>query len=197
MRKTLRLDLWKWLAVDRCRRRLARLVFRRAASAPAERYRHPHAVGAGRRAFPISKSFIRQAAHPLWRICVFVLMQTGLSANAERAALYRAVQGAGNLGAGGACRAADRPRRLGGRAVRPDRLGCRVGLGAVDQPGGVSRRRFAQPLAQPHADRADGADDRVRLLGGDGGGTQPARTRENVPWKDAALSVRGAVFSAR
>lgn len=29
------------------------------------------------------KSFVRQAAHPLWRICVFLLMQTGLTAQAS------------------------------------------------------------------------------------------------------------------
>jgi hypothetical protein len=39
---------------------------------------------------------------PVWRICVFLLSADGAHGASKRGGLYRALQGAGNLGAGGA-----------------------------------------------------------------------------------------------
>ena len=79
MRKPLRLDLWKWLAVA-LSAALGALIFAALLGRPQSDIAI-HTLWAGQATLADWKSFIRQAAHPLWRICVFVLMQTGLSAN--------------------------------------------------------------------------------------------------------------------
>jgi hypothetical protein len=81
MIRTRRFDWTKWLAVA-LMAALGAWVFHallwRAQSDIAI-----HTLWAQQASLSDLKSFIRQAAHPLWRICVFILMQTGLSANAS------------------------------------------------------------------------------------------------------------------
>jgi hypothetical protein len=79
MRKTLRPDLWKWLAVA-LSAALGALIFAALLKRPQSDIAI-HTLWAGQATLADWKSFIRQAAHPLWRICVFALMQTGLSAD--------------------------------------------------------------------------------------------------------------------
>jgi len=79
MKKTLRLDLWKWLAVALATA-LGALIFAALLGRPQSDIAI-HTLWAGQATLSDWKSFIRQAAHPLWRVCVFILMQTGLSAD--------------------------------------------------------------------------------------------------------------------
>ncbi len=79
MKRAQRFDLWKWLAVA-LMTALGIWVFGALAQRPQSDIAI-HTLWAQQASLADLKSFIRQAAHPLWRICVFLLMQTGLSAS--------------------------------------------------------------------------------------------------------------------
>jgi len=79
MKRTERLDVWKWLAVV-LMTVLSAFVLNALLGRPQTDIAI-HTLWAQQASLADLKSFIRQAAHPLWRICVFILMQTGLSAS--------------------------------------------------------------------------------------------------------------------
>ena len=81
MEKLKRLDPYKWLAVA-LMTALGAVVFYALLQRPQSDIAI-HTLWAEQASLADPKSFIRQAAHPLWRICVFILMQTGLSAQAS------------------------------------------------------------------------------------------------------------------
>lgn len=81
MERIKRFDLWRLLAVA-LSAALGALVFHALLLRPQSDIAI-HTLWAQQATLADLKSFVRQAAHPLWRICVFILMQTGLSANAS------------------------------------------------------------------------------------------------------------------
>jgi hypothetical protein len=81
MKRTQRIDLWKWFAIA-LSASLGALVFHALLQRPQSDIAI-HTLWAQQATLADLKSFVRQAAHPLWRICVFLLMQTGLSSNAS------------------------------------------------------------------------------------------------------------------
>jgi hypothetical protein len=81
MTRTKRPDPYKWLAVA-LMTALGAIVFAALVQRPQSDIAI-HTLWAEQASLSDLKSFVRQAAHPLWRICVFILMQTGLSAQAS------------------------------------------------------------------------------------------------------------------
>ncbi|HPF87273.1 MAG TPA: hypothetical protein PK537_04365 [Candidatus Limiplasma sp.] len=79
MKRIQRIDWWQWLAVAGITV-LSAFIFH-ALLLREQSDIAIHTLWAGQATLSDPKSFIRQAAHPMWRICVFLLMQTGLSAN--------------------------------------------------------------------------------------------------------------------
>ncbi len=88
MEKRNRLDLWIWLA-GIASAALAAAVFSALLGRPQSDIAI-HTLWAGQASLADLKSFIRQAAHPLWRVCVFVITQTGLTVN-QSALLFTAL----------------------------------------------------------------------------------------------------------
>jgi len=78
MERNHRFEVWKWLAAL-LMSVLAAFVFYALLQRPQSDIAI-HTLWASQATLADLKSFIRQAAHPLWRVCVFLLMQTGLSA---------------------------------------------------------------------------------------------------------------------
>ena len=81
MERLKRLDIYKWAAVI-LSAVLGAFLFHALLQRPQSDIAI-HTLWAQQASLSDLKSFIRQAAHPLWRICVFILMQTGLSATAS------------------------------------------------------------------------------------------------------------------
>lgn len=91
MTGTKRPDLYKWLAVA-LMTALGAVVFAALIERPQSDIAI-HTLWAEQASLADLKSFVRQAAHPLWRICVFLLMRTGLSAQAGAVIFTAACKG--------------------------------------------------------------------------------------------------------
>ncbi len=88
MEKRVRADWWKWFA-GIASAVLGAAVLHALLSRPQSDIAI-HTLWAGQASLADWKSFIRQAAHPLWRICVFLVSQTGLTIN-QSALLFTAL----------------------------------------------------------------------------------------------------------
>ncbi len=91
MKRLRQIDLYQWLAAA-LMTALGAVVFAALVQRPQSDIAI-HTLWAQQANLADLKSFVRQAAHPLWRICVFVLMQTGLSAQASAVIFTAACKG--------------------------------------------------------------------------------------------------------